>query len=192
MLDGPARPEAAPPEAHQPTEPATAPLAATGTARVAAPQNLADRIDAATTAAPPPPARQVADALVAGADAMPKHDAKVLHLDLAPKDLGNVEVRITRDAEGRMSAQIVANREAARDALAAGLPELRHTLERVGLTVERLDVSARADNGTTSDGGAGRNAEHSDTRGHRPWIETGGDEPTGSGEFDDRLLSVRA
>jgi flagellar hook-length control protein FliK len=105
-------------------------------------------------------AGQIANPLVGEAGRLARHEARTLHLSLRPEQLGQVEVKITRDAEGRLSAQLAAEHETARQALAEGIGHLRAALERAGLVIDRLEVSLGSNPSLNSGGQA---SEH-----HRP------------------------
>jgi flagellar hook-length control protein FliK len=85
---------------------------------------------------------QVTREIIELADATPQRQTRSVRLRLRPEELGQVEVQLTRDAAGKVSAQMVVERESSRAALAQSLPQLRETLERAGLTVDRLQVSS--------------------------------------------------
>lgn len=82
--------------------------------------------------------------LVALAESLARRESRTLRVRLRPEELGEVELQVTRDAQGRLSAQLAAAQETARDALAHGLGHLRAALERAGIAFERLEVSADA------------------------------------------------
>ena len=83
---------------------------------------------------------QTAGQVITVAERMTPRETRAISLSLNPKDLGRLEVRITRDDEGRVSAQFTAERDVTRHALREGLTELRQTLERAGLPVDRLEI----------------------------------------------------
>src|SRR5262249_25435066 len=65
-----------------------------------------------------------------------------VRLRLRPEELGQVEIQLTRDSSGKVSAQLSVERENTRAVLVQSLPQLRQTLERAGVTVERLQVTS--------------------------------------------------
>lgn len=77
----------------------------------------------------------------------------VVRLRLAPAELGTVRVEMQIQNK-KVEARVVAETEAASQALREHLPELRTRLESYGLQVERLDVE------TESDGGASLAGNH--------------------------------
>ncbi|HWQ31699.1 MAG TPA: flagellar hook-length control protein FliK [Blastocatellia bacterium] len=83
---------------------------------------------------------QAAEPVINAAASLAPREARTLRLTLNPQELGQLEVRLTRDEDGRVSATFTADRETTRQALSAGLSELRQTLERAGLPVDRLEI----------------------------------------------------
>lgn len=83
---------------------------------------------------------QTAEPVVSAAVSLAPREARTLSLTLNPQELGRLEVRLTRDDDGRVSASFAVERETTRQALSAGLTELRQTLERAGLPVDRLEI----------------------------------------------------
>src|SRR6185436_17846419 len=79
---------------------------------------------------------QVANQIVDLAVATQPRQQRSVRLRLRPEELGQVDIQLTRDAAGRVSAQVVVEREAARAALTQSLAQLRETLERAGLSVD--------------------------------------------------------
>ncbi|MEJ7708488.1 MAG: flagellar hook-length control protein FliK [Pyrinomonadaceae bacterium] len=61
-------------------------------------------------------ARQIAEPLIEVFEKLSRRESGTLRLQLHPDDLGRVDVQITRDATGRLSAQLSAEHEAARRA----------------------------------------------------------------------------
>ena len=92
---------------------------------------------------PAPAIQQTIGPLLSATDALPRREAHTLRLNLKPIELGGVEIRLSRDAAGRLSAHFTAERADTSQSLAAGIVQLRETLERAGVTVDRLDVSAQ-------------------------------------------------
>lgn len=99
----------------------------------------------------------------AGAESAPSHQVQApliaaarenvrlrsLDIQLHPAELGTVRARLRRDPEGRISATLAVETEAARQALASGLDELRQAFERAGLVADRIDVVADARTSST-------------------------------------------
>jgi hypothetical protein len=87
-------------------------------------------------------APQVANQLAElAANTQPRQQRSV-RLRLRPEELGQVDIQLSRDSAGKVSAQVVVERDSARAALSQSLPQLRETLERAGLQVDRLNVSS--------------------------------------------------
>ncbi len=85
---------------------------------------------------------QTVSPLVALAESLQRRESRTIRLRLRPEELGEVELQVTREAGGRLSVQLSAERDAARDTLTNGLTQLRDSLERAGVAIERLEVSA--------------------------------------------------
>ena len=101
---------------------------------------------------------QVANQIVDLAVATQPRQQRSVRLRLRPEELGQVDIQLTRDSAGRVSAQVVVEREAARAALTQSLAQLRETLERAGLSVDQLNVSSDASSfaGTARENGKTR------------------------------------
>jgi flagellar hook-length control protein FliK len=202
----------APAEQHAPAE-ATAPAAEAATAKPAAEPAEAPAVEPAPAATPTvgEPSRQSQ----AGGHATPdtrsveaqsvspivelardlgKRETRNIRVRLHPEELGQVDIRVSRDADGRLTALLWVERDATRQSLSGGIAHLREALERAGVTVDRLDVA------TTSgwDAGAGDGAARHERReagpaGHdraeaHPKATAGRRQEAA----DDRLLSIRA
>ncbi len=141
-------------------------------------------------------AEQIAEPLIEVFEKLSRRESGTLRLQLNPDDLGRVDVQITRDAAGRLSAQLSAEHEAARRALNDGIGQLRETLERVGITVERLDVGVNTNTG--SNNFAGQHQDLHSAAQHLPGTlnvpdssKTTLDGRPAAGS-DDRIISIRA
>lgn len=139
---------------------------------------------------------QTADAVIGMDERIARHETRRLDIKLSPDDLGEIEVRLTRDADGKLSAMMLADRESTRHTLASGVDLLRGALERAGVAVDRLDVNVGAGGGNNAAAGSdGFGSQH-----ERGRSNSGGDDyemsrrPSGSANAadDDRLLSIRA
>ncbi|HVG37796.1 MAG TPA: flagellar hook-length control protein FliK [Pyrinomonadaceae bacterium] len=84
---------------------------------------------------------QVAEPVVNLFERLGERESRTLNLRLRPESLGQVDVRLTREAGGNLSAHLVADHDAARRALHEGINHLRETLEQAGINVTRLEVS---------------------------------------------------
>lgn len=93
---------------------------------------------------------QMGEPLADAFEKLSPREARTLHVRLNPEELGRVELQVTRDAGGRLSAQLTAEHEAARRALQDGLAHLRDTLERAGIAVEQLNVGVDAQTSSQS------------------------------------------
>ncbi|MDX6385172.1 MAG: Flagellar hook-length control protein FliK [Blastocatellia bacterium] len=89
-----------------------------------------------------------------------------IRLRLHPEELGEVEIQLTRNAQGKVSALLEAQRETTKQVLSQSLGQLRETLERAGVTIDRLQVKAWT--GSL----AGNSANHDDQR-RQPQTSTG-------------------
>ena len=128
------------------------------------------------------------------AERISRRETRSLRFSLNPEKLGRVEVEVTRDAEGHLSARFTAEQVESGHALAQGISHLRETLEQAGLHVDRLEVV------TTPQLHAGASG-HSE---HQPHSQPDNPAPTGSLARDqtipddpvavreDKLLSMRA
>jgi hypothetical protein len=91
---------------------------------------------------PDSPVAQAATQIVELAEVTPPKQSKTVRLRLRPEELGQVDVQLSRDAQGRISAQLTVEHETARTMLAQSLEQLRDSLQRAGLDVDRLQVRA--------------------------------------------------
>ncbi len=138
-------------------------------------------------------ARQVAEPMVEAAEHLPAGNSRSLRLTLRPEEFGQVELQITRDADGRVHAVFAAERESASQALHEGIPHLRESLERAGLQVDQLIVHT---GGQTMSYGQGAE-QQTPNRDFLPTRSSDSFEaealpPGGEPTADDRLLNVHA
>ncbi len=75
---------------------------------------------------------------------IPPKQTRSLRIRLKPEELGQVEVQLSRDAAGKVSAQMFVERENARQVLSQTLPQLRQALEQAGIVVDQLQVSSES------------------------------------------------
>jgi flagellar hook-length control protein FliK len=132
--------------------------------------------------------------LIALAESLARRESRTLRVRLRPEELGEVELQVTRDAQGRLSAHLAAAQETARDALAHGLGHLRAALERAGIAFERLEVSSDARLNPGPDGqrqGASERRPARDADTQSLALES---QPVNRAHAapDDRLLNLRA
>jgi flagellar hook-length control protein FliK len=73
---------------------------------------------------------------------IPPKQTRSIRIRLRPEELGQVDVQLSRDAAGKVSAQMLVERENARQILAQTLPQLKLALEQAGLVVDQLHVSS--------------------------------------------------
>lgn len=85
---------------------------------------------------------QLSQQMIEIAETTTQHKTKSVRISLRPEELGQVDVQLSRDAAGKVSAQMLVERESTRVALSQSLQQLRETLERAGITVDRLQVSS--------------------------------------------------
>lgn len=140
---------------------------------------------------------QIMNPILVASDTLRQRETRTLRLNLQPEDLGQVEVQITRHAEGQFSARLTAEHDFARQALADGLGQLRAALERAGLPVERLEVNIGPGLHFDSSGQTGNQYQsHSESQPEPRLAATGllEAEPvvTSGSAAQDRLLSLRA
>jgi flagellar hook-length control protein FliK len=90
-------------------------------------------------------ARTVADQMVRhiseAADGINRRETRALRINLRPEELGQVEIEVKRDGEGRLSAQLTVENDSAHHALSGGLNQLRAALDRAGLNFDSLNIS---------------------------------------------------
>lgn len=103
--------------------------------------------------------------ILAVAESLSVRQIRTIRLQLNPLELGQIEIQLKRDAQGKISAHLTASREGTRQVLSQSLGELRTTLERAGLTVDRLHVKAEA--GSLRGSGNG-NTDNSGSRHRKP------------------------
>ena len=92
----------------------------------------------------PPVTVQAIEKILALAETLSVRQIRSIQLRLKPQELGQVDIQLKRDAEGKISAHLTAQHETARQVLSQSLGQLRQSLERAGLTVDRLHVRADA------------------------------------------------
>jgi flagellar hook-length control protein FliK len=136
--------------------------------------------------------RQTIEPVVVAASGLERREARAFSLHLHPAELGEVEVKLTRDDDGRLNAHLTAQQETARDALADGLSQLRESLERAGLAINQLDVnlSSHSGPGTSAHAGDGQARSSLPHFGPATLAPESADAPLDVEQ--DRLLSLRA
>lgn len=107
------------------------------------PQMMFDRTAPATPAQAA--LMQSATHIINAAEAVKPREARTMRFELRPESLGRVEIELTRNSEGHLRAHLTAERGETSQFLQDGLSQLRESLERAGINVDRLDVSMRGD-----------------------------------------------
>ncbi|MGH9942501.1 MAG: flagellar hook-length control protein FliK [Pyrinomonadaceae bacterium] len=121
---------------------------------------------------------------------------RTIKLRLHPEELGDVQLSLSRDESGRLSAHFAAPREEARAALSGGLDHLRAALEQAGIQLASLEVGAGTTSaGHTPGGGDQSAADASHATQQRTTSRTAAHEAAATparAERVDRLLTLRA
>jgi flagellar hook-length control protein FliK len=122
-------------------------------------------------------------------------EPRSIRVRLRPEELGDVQINLTTDQQGRLNASINAERDITRQALASGLEHLRESLEQAGIHIENLEIGSNpaggAGTGAQTDTGPRQPSTHS-TAAHAPHpleTSTGDDKSTAE---EERLLNLRA
>jgi hypothetical protein len=137
---------------------------------------------------------QTISQIIAQAETLTGRQTRTLRLRLRPEELGEIDIQLSRDAAGRISAHISAERESARVVLSQSLDQLRETLSRAGISVDKLQISTQsgltADNRGTEDAGSNTRKSPSGVANLLSENETeAGGRPRAE---DDKLLSLHA
>jgi Flagellar hook-length control protein FliK len=132
--------------------------------------------------------------IITQSETLSERQMRSFRLRLKPAELGQIDIQVNRDAQGRISAHISAESEAARGTLLRSLDELRDTLARAGLSVDKLQISA--DPGLFA-GNRGSDDARTNTRGSPSGganLATTSDTESGAQTpaVTERLLSLRA
>lgn len=121
-------------------------------------------------------------------------DRNVLKMRLHPAELGSVEITVVRHRSGSVTATIAAEREHTSSTLSENVGQLRDSLEKAGLLVEKIEVDLRPSSSSTM--GQGEKHEASSggrTEAHQPVVI---DDHHGISDVkdvsQDRLVSLRA
>lgn len=91
-------------------------------------------------------------------------EKQLLKMRLNPAELGEIEIRLERDASGKINAHIRTENETARHILSESLGQLRDSLQNSGLNIERLEVSC--DPNQLSGNAQGENGSRQNETGH--------------------------
>ncbi|HYE73992.1 MAG TPA: flagellar hook-length control protein FliK, partial [Blastocatellia bacterium] len=87
---------------------------------------------------------QSATQIINAAEGIKPRETRTMRFELRPESLGRVEIELTRNSEGQVRAHLTAERGETSQFLQDGLGQLRESLERAGINVDRLDVSTRS------------------------------------------------
>lgn len=101
-----------------------------------------------TKAAVQPLVQQTVEPVLELAKNASPDETRMLRFTLNPAEMGRVEVEVTRDANGRVSASLTAEQADTAQALTHGIGQLRESLERAGLVVEQLQVTTQTQSQT--------------------------------------------
>lgn len=123
-----------------------------------------------------------------------RNDGRSLKMRLDSIDLGSIEITLVRHESGSMSAHLVAESEASRQALNENLAQLRSSLENAGLQLKELDISCRSFSTASHQGDRqGREGTHANAgQLHSALSQDASGIPEANGESDIRLLNLRA
>lgn len=86
-------------------------------------------------------ARQVINPIFDTFHKLANQDTKTLQIKLNPENWGEVRLCLTKSVDGRLSADIFAETNAAHSALSNGLADLKENLVQMGLAIDQLNVS---------------------------------------------------
>lgn len=121
-------------------------------------------------------------------------DRNVLKMRLHPAELGSVEITVVRHRSGSVTTSIAAEREHTSSTLSENVSQLRDSLEKAGLLVEKIEVDLRPSSSSTM----GQGEKHEASSGgraeaHQPVVI---DDHDGISDVkdvsQDRLVSLRA
>lgn len=125
---------------------------------------------------------QTAEPILHTAGSMERGEARSLSLSLNPAHLGRLEIRLTRDEDGKINALLTADRADTQHILADHIPELRHTLENAGVGIDRLEIRATPESQSL----AGHFTSHSHDQSRQTFQEQpGGNRFAASASFSD-------
>ncbi len=88
-----------------------------------------------------------------------ENEKKSMKMRLHPAELGAIEIKLEKNAEGKIVAHFQTETEATRQNLAQNIEHLRDSLQNAGWQVEQLDVTCQQ----FSPNGGDQNANHSQT-----------------------------
>jgi hypothetical protein len=123
--------------------------AAAGAVLPAVPNQPVTAAQTLTGPAAPPPAAQVADAVISHASVLQRNGGVEFQMRLDPPDLGRIQVQLVSRGD-EVHGQVLVASEAVRQVMESQLPELRQRLEAAGVNVQQFSVA-------TDSGGGSRN-----------------------------------
>jgi flagellar hook-length control protein FliK len=137
--------------------------------------------------------KQTLTPIVLAAESLAPRETRNINLRLQPADFGQVDIRLSRSANGQLQAHFSADNDIARAALNSGMNDLKQLLQGAGLSIERLEVSSGQSTLTSSGRGSNHNQSDRPANAYGSPADTTTDHPGApSRVIDNRLLSVRA
>jgi flagellar hook-length control protein FliK len=163
-------------------------LRGTGPSPVSAQSSSASQIPQANTIL-----KQTLSPIVMAAQSLAPRETRNINLRLQPADFGQVDITLSRNANGQLHARFSADNDIARAALKSGMTDLKQLLQGAGLSIERLEVSSGQSTLTSSGGGSNHNQSDRPANAYGAPADSTTDHPGApSRALDNRLLSVRA
>jgi flagellar hook-length control protein FliK len=136
---------------------------------------------------------QTLSPIVTAAQNLSPRETRNINLRLQPADFGQVDITLSRSANGQLHARFSADNDIARAALKSGMNDLKQLLQGAGLSIERLEVSSGQSTLTSSGGGSNHNQSDRPANAYGAPADSTTDHPGApSRAIDNRLLSVRA
>lgn len=156
-----------------------------------------ERAETVLRSAVPSPVEQTLRPLIEAAQHTTAGSKTSLRLSLNPVELGQIEVQITRTADGHVSASLTAEQAETAQTLTQNIGHLREHLERAGIVVDQLNVTtatplqAQTAQHFNQQSGQQQNAsDHYQGTNLFPADPSGADDTAQAS--DDKLLSVHA
>jgi hypothetical protein len=122
----------------------------------------------------------------------PQQETRSLRFSLHPHELGRVEIEVTRDAEGRVSASLNADQLEAAHSLTQGIHHLRESLEQAGLVIEHLEVVTTPHSQTNTSGQQQQTPAPQPTPATNQALTPQPQEENLTGIEEEKLLNLRA
>jgi hypothetical protein len=137
--------------------------------------------------------KQTLSPIVLAAQSLAPRETRSINLRLQPADFGQVDITLSRSANGQLHARFSADNDIARAALNSGMTDLKQLLQGAGLSIDRLEVSSGQSTLTSSGGRSNHNQSDRPTNAYGAPTDSTIDHPGApSRSIDNRLLSVRA